>query len=137
MKRIAAVAAVVLCAGLATPAAQAGEPLPRPARDDARVIVTEGTYTQDEADANRAAYLALEDYVDQQAAGQLVLVQGLTANIDALVGDIGVKNAQIDLMGQQISGLRGQVATQQTTIALRDAKIKHLRKVIRRLRHRG
>jgi hypothetical protein len=134
MKRYAAVAAVVLTAALAAPSAQAADLLTRPARDDARVISTAGTYTQEQADANRAAYVQLQDYTDQQAQLDAGIADGLRANMLALVDDIGAKNAQIELMGQQIYGLRSQVTALEATVATREAKIRHLRKVIRALR---
>jgi hypothetical protein len=140
MKRIA-----VLVAGLVTAAlvssvapAQAVEPLTRPARDDPSIITTAGTYTQEQADANRATYLALQDYHDQQAswyqshlAGDqqfIALQQEVQSQRDA--EHVAAMNARWEEM-LRISEQRDEA---RAIVARKTAKIAELRAVIRDLR---
>lgn len=142
MKRyLAALVAVAVAAVLVAAPAQASEPLPRPAPDDPSVITTAGTYDQEQADANRATYLALQDYVDQQDANWRFMVRGLNDNIVALIKSVGIKGDQIaalyGTLAQKQAAIDSQqkvIDSQRAVLGRRAAKLAELRETIRDLR---
>jgi hypothetical protein len=140
MKRIA-----VLLAGLVTAAlmssvapAQAVEPLTRPTRDDPSIITTAGTYTQEQADANRATYLAMQDYHDQQVSWYQSHLAGDLEVIGLLQETLHQRDvehvAAVNARWEEMVRLSEQRDDARAVVARKTAKIAELRAIIRDLR---
>lgn len=138
-----AIAATIAATMLAIPAAAFADdtlpkPLPRPDRDDPAIITTAGDYTADQAAANQATYLALQDYTDQMLDTYNRAVDSRDDTIATMMTqlfqrDIDCANA-LNAKQATIVALGDQVTTLQAKVAHKDATIKRLRAIIRDLR---
>lgn len=141
MKRLASLAlALTASVAVALPAAASDfEPLvPQPPRDNPAVITTAGTYTQEAAEANAAAYRQAWDYGDQQRRFFEVFQQShyeLTGHLFAELAqrDVDAANA-LNAKQAIISDQRDQIFRQADRIRRQRAKIAELRQIIRDLR---
>ncbi len=136
----AALAAIALTASIAAPANADGwpTPLPKPDPNDARIITMGGTITQEQADANAAAYAAVFPYIDQR--------EGIIVSLDAynhqIVADMTAQLTQRDIdCANALNAKQTTIDEQQQTIADLRARLHHkatkiadLRAIIRDLR---
>jgi hypothetical protein len=134
----AALAAIALTASIAAPANADGwpTPLPKPDPNDARIITMGGTITQEQADANAAAYAAVFPYIDQREQSNRAAIDAWQNAYNLAVDAIAQRDIDCaNRLNDQLATYQDIIARKDAKIARKDAKIAYLRSVIRDLRN--